>query len=229
MSAPWLVTDTAAPALVTAVALGVAFGFALERAGLGSARKLASQFYGDDLTVLKVLFSAIVVAMLGAFWLGRLGVLDLARVAVPETWIVPQLAGGALFGAGMAMGGLCPGTSCVAAASGRGDGVAVLLGLFTGVLATGFAFAPLRGLYEATPRGPLTLPMWLGVPYGAVVLAVVVLALAAFAAAEWVERRGWERLAEGSGATPDEREPTPADERGAPLALERAASGRRSS
>ena len=221
MSAPWLVTDTAAPALATAAALGVGFGVALERAGLGSARKLASQFYGDDLTVLKVMFSAILVAMLGAFWLGRLGVLDLARVAVPETWIIPQLLGGALFGAGMAMGGLCPGTSCVAAASGRGDGVAVLLGLFTGVLATGFAFAPLRALYEATPRGSLTVPAWLGVPYGAVVLAVVVLALAAFAAAEWVERRGGERLAERRGSTTIER--------GAEPALERAASRRRSS
>ena len=116
MTAPWTDPDSTGVALVTAVAIGVAFGAALERAGLGSARKLVGQFYGTDLTVFKVMFSAIVVAMLGAFWLGRLGVLDLARVDVPETWLVPQLVGGALFGAGMATAGLCPGTSCVAAA-----------------------------------------------------------------------------------------------------------------
>jgi uncharacterized protein len=188
MTAPWQGTGSTGTELVTAVAIGTAFGAALERAGLGSARKLVGQFYGTDLTVFKVMFSAIVVAMLGAFWLGRLGVLELAHVDVPETWLAPQLVGGALFGAGMATAGLCPGTSCVAAASGRGDGLAVLVGMFGGVLATGLAFAPLRGFYEATPRGPLTLPAWLGVPYGAVVLAVVAVALVGFGIAERAER-----------------------------------------
>src|SRR5262249_44500908 len=155
------------------------------RAGLGSARKLVGQFYGTDLTVFKVMFSAIVVAMLGAFWLGRIGLLDLSRVEVPGTWLVPQAGGGVGFGVGLAVAGLCPGTSCVAAASGRGDGLAVVLGMFSGVLITGLAFAPLRGLYEATARGPLTLPAWLGVPYGAAVVAVVAIALVGFPGAEW--------------------------------------------
>ena len=52
--------------LCVALAIGVAFGFTLERAGLGSARKLAGQFYFTDLTVLKVMFTAIITAMLGA-------------------------------------------------------------------------------------------------------------------------------------------------------------------
>jgi uncharacterized membrane protein YedE/YeeE len=189
MTAPWIEGDTTAAGLAVAGATGVAFGAALERAGLGSARKLVGQFYGTDLTVFKVMFTAIVVAMLGAFWLGRLGVLDLSRVWVPETWIFPQLVGGVVFGAGMATAGLCPGTSCVAAASGRGDGLAVLLGMFSGVLATGLGFASLRGFYESTARGALTLPGWLDVPYGAVVLAVVAIALVGFRVAERIEGR----------------------------------------
>jgi uncharacterized protein len=193
MTAPWIETDTTVAALATAVLCGVAFGAALERAGLGSARKLVGQFYGTDLTVFKVMFSAILVAMLGAFWLARAGVLDLSRVYVPETWLVPQIVGGVVFGIGMAMAGLCPGTSCVAAASGRGDGLAVLAGMFGGVLATGLLFAPLRALHalhEATPRGALTLPAWLGVPHGVVVLAVVAVALVGFHLAERIERSG---------------------------------------
>jgi uncharacterized membrane protein YedE/YeeE len=189
MTAPWVETDTTPAALAIATGLGVAFGAALERAGLGSARKLTGQFYGTDLTVFKVMFCAIVVAMLGAFWLGVAGVLDLSRVEVPGTWLVPQAVGGAVFGVGMVMAGLCPGTSCVAAATGRGDGLAVVLGLLAGVLVTGLGFAPLGGLYEATARGPLTLPAWLGVPYGAVVAAVVAVALVGFAVAEWIETR----------------------------------------
>ena len=53
MSAPWL--GEGAPlyaTLLAAVGVGTGFGFALERAGLGSARKLMGQFLGRDFTVL---------------------------------------------------------------------------------------------------------------------------------------------------------------------------------
>src|SRR5207253_6204376 len=78
-------------ALVVALLIGIAFGWCLERSGMGSARKLSGQFYLTDLTVFKVMFSAIVTAMLGVFWLARIGILDLSRVYVPETFVLPQL------------------------------------------------------------------------------------------------------------------------------------------
>jgi rhodanese-related sulfurtransferase len=120
------------------------------------------------------------VAMLGAFWLSRLGVLDLRGVYIPETWLMPQLIGGLLFGAGFVVAGLCPGTSCVSAATGRGDGLAAVGGLFFGVLLTGLAFTPLQRFYESTSRGSFTLPDLLHVPYGVIVFAIVVMALLAF-------------------------------------------------
>ncbi|MBV8543771.1 MAG: YeeE/YedE family protein [Acidobacteria bacterium] len=174
---------------VVAAMIGIAFGWTLERAGLGSAPKLAGQFYLTDLTVFKVMFSAIVTAMLGAFWLSRLGILDLSQVYIPETFLLPQLTGGLIFGIGFVMAGLCPGTSCVAAATGRGDGVMVMLGMFAGVLATGLAFAPLRDFYESTSRGSLTLPELLRIPAGVVVCAIVAMALIAFQFAERLEKR----------------------------------------
>jgi uncharacterized protein len=176
-------------ALMAAVFIGIAFGWCIERAGMGSARKLAGQFYLTDLTVFKMMFSAIVTAMLGAFWLGRLGVLDLSRVYVPETYIAPQLVGGLVFGVGFAIGGLCPGTSCVAAATGRGDGLALLSGMFAGVLATGFLFRFIESFFNSTARGSFTLPQLLHLPYGVVVGLVVAVALLGFKAAEAVERR----------------------------------------
>ena len=174
--------------LVAALGIGVAFGVTLEQAGLGSARKLAGQFYLTDFTVLKVMFSAIVTAMLGLFWLGRLGVVDLTRVYVPETYVVPQLAGGLVFGLGFVLAGLCPGTSCVAAATGRGDGAMVVAGMFSGVLLTGVLFAPLERFANSTALGVRTLPNLLHVSYGMTALLVVVLALGAFRIAERLER-----------------------------------------
>lgn len=192
MSAPLPLTASldAGWSLALAVVIGIAFGATLERAGLGSAQKLAGQFYLTDLTVLKVMFSAIVTAMLGLFWLGRLGLLDLSRVYVPETYLVPQLAGGLVFGAGFVLAGLCPGTSCVAAASGRGDGAMTMAGMFAGVFGTGVLFAPLDRFARSTALGVRRLPEVLHVTYGTMVLAVATAALGSFYLAERIERRG---------------------------------------
>src|SRR4051812_23299182 len=135
------------------------------------------------------MFSAIVTAMLGTFWLGRAGLIDFAFLYIPDTYLLPQIAGGAIFGLGFALAGLCPGTSCVSAATGRGDGAAVVAGLFAGITLTGVCFAPLQAFYESGGGRAWTLPQLLHLPYGTVVLSIVVVALAAFAAAERIESR----------------------------------------
>jgi hypothetical protein len=127
--------------------------------------------------------------MLGVFWLSYLGWIDAAAIAMPETYLRPQIAGGIVFGAGFALAGLCPGTSCVAAASGRGDGMAAAAGLFAGVLAMGAAFPLLLDFYDSDARGAWTLPALFHVPPGVVVFGVVLVALAGFAGAQWIERR----------------------------------------
>jgi uncharacterized membrane protein YedE/YeeE len=172
-----------------ALLIGAAFGWFLERAGMGSARKLAGQFYLTDLTVFKVMFTAIVTAMLGVFWLGWIGAIDTTKIYVPETFLIPQIVGGVVFGVGFAIAGLCPGTSCVAAATGRIDGFAVVAGMFTGVLGSGILFASLRRFYDLTPRGVLTLPQIFGVSEGLVVFAVVLIAMAGFKVANRIEQR----------------------------------------
>jgi uncharacterized protein len=184
MIAPFLDGASVSPfaSLAAALVIGGAFGVALEQAGLGSAKKLAGLFYLEDFTVFKVMFSAILTAMLGVFWLDRIGVLDASRLYIPETYLVPQLAGGIVFGAGFVLAGLCPGTSCVAAATGRIDGLAVVGGMFSGVLVTGLFFGVLARFYESTPRGAFTLPSLLRLPLGLVVFGVVLIAIAAFRA-----------------------------------------------
>jgi uncharacterized membrane protein YedE/YeeE len=135
------------------------------------------------------MFTAIITAMLGVFWLGRIGVLDVDRIFVPETWILPQLIGGIVFGIGFAVAGLCPGTSCVAAATGRIDGIAVVAGMFAGILGTGLLFDRLEAFYASMPRGVFTLPQLFDVSQGVVVFALVIFALAGFKAAEMIEGR----------------------------------------
>ena len=174
---------------MTAFLIGVGFGFFLEQGGLGNARKLAAQFYLTDMTVLKVMFSAILTAMLGLFWLDRIGLVDAATVWVLPTYVLPQLAGGLVFGVGFVMGGLCPGTSCVAAASGRLDGIALVVGMLGGVVVFNELWPLLAGFYDSTPLGPVTLADVSGLPHGATIALVTVLAIAAFVVAGRLERR----------------------------------------
>jgi uncharacterized membrane protein YedE/YeeE len=193
---PLVLATGSAGALAVAFGVGLGFGWWLERSGLGSASKLMGQFHLSDLTVFKVMFSAIVTAMLGLFWLSRIGAVDLSRVYVPETFVLPQLVGGMVFGAGMALAGLCPGTSCVAAATGRGDGLVVAGGFFVGVLATALALPSMARFYGGGARGSLTLDAVLDLEPGSVILLVVAAALAGFIVAEHVEQWTARRLAE---------------------------------
>jgi len=172
--------------LLVAAGIGVAFGWALECVGLGDPPKLAGQFYLRDFTVLKVMLSAMLTAMLGIFWAGRLGMLDLGALYVPETYLLPQLVGGLVFGLGFVLSGLCPGTSCVALASGRIEGAATMLGLFAGVLFIGLAFPAIEPFYRSTPRGPLTLQLVTGLPYGVVVALVTAVGVSTLA---WIAKR----------------------------------------
>ncbi|HEY6508365.1 MAG TPA: YeeE/YedE thiosulfate transporter family protein, partial [Vicinamibacterales bacterium] len=169
--------------LAAALLIGFLFGWFLERGGLGHAPKLAGQFYLTDLTVFKVMFSALLTAMLGAFWLDRIGLLRLDLVYLPETFLLPQALGGVLFGAGFLVAGLCPGTSCVAAATGRRDGLAVIGGMLLGVLAFNLAFDWVAPLYSATPLGAVRLTDLAGVSYGTGVAAVTAMALVGFVVA----------------------------------------------
>ncbi|MBK7835221.1 MAG: YeeE/YedE family protein [Gemmatimonadetes bacterium] len=177
--------------LLTAVAIGGAFGFALERGGFGNARKLAAQFYLSDMTVFKVMFTAILVAMTGVYTLAGLGVVDLAGIWINPTFIWAQLVGGFLLGLGFILSGLCPGTSLVSAASGRLDAVVTVVGIFFGTWLFGATvdwFPGLAALYKAGSLGVSTLPDLLGIPAWVVVLLVVAMAGMAFVGAEKVER-----------------------------------------
>jgi len=173
---------------VLAFLIGGGFGFFLERAGFGSSVKLASIFYGRDFTVLKVMFTAIVTAMLGSVLLANLGVLDLALVYVPPTFVIPFAVGGLLFGVGFVVGGYCPGTALVALVSGSADAAAFLVGTMAGVLAWSFGYPLWEGFANSTAMGRTMLYDVLPVSPGVLALVVSLLAVGAFHGAERLEK-----------------------------------------
>lgn len=101
----WPIVPEGAWSLATALGVGLLFGFFLERGGLGNPKKLTGLFYLRDFAVLQVMFSAIVVASVGLVGLGAAGLVDLGRIAVPPTYLWPQILGGLILGAGFVLGG----------------------------------------------------------------------------------------------------------------------------
>lgn len=175
--------------LALAVLLGLGFGFCLERAGFGSARKLTAVFYLFDMSVVKVMFTAIVTAMVGLFVLSAIGLLDLSGLYLEPTSYAAQLLGGLVFGAGFIIGGYCPGTSIAAMATGKKDGAAFALGMLAGVMAYAEFTPGLDAWIKATSQGELTLPGITGISMGWWTLAFVAFLLAAARGMDWLQRR----------------------------------------
>ncbi len=174
--------------LVMAVLIGIGFGFFLERAGFGNATKLAAQFYFKDMAVFKVMFTGIVTAMLGVFYLSSLGYMDFSLIYITDTYILPQMLGGFILGVGFVIGGYCPGTSAVACSTGKIDGMVYLAGVMFGIFIFGEMFPLIEGLYNSTPMGRVTIPEFFNLPFGVVVFLIVLMALGGFAGAEKVEK-----------------------------------------
>ncbi len=174
--------------MISAFTIGIAFGFVLERGGLGNAKKLAAQFYLTDMTVFKVMFTAIITAMVGIYLLSLAGLIQLSLMLVTPTFIFPQMVGGVLFGIGFVMGGYCPGTSCISASTGKQDALVFIAGMVAGILLFGEMFEFVRDFYYMTPMGSVTIPTLLQIPYGIVVATVVCLAFAGFVLATRVEK-----------------------------------------
>lgn len=172
--------------------IGVGWGFVLERAGFGNSRKLALQFYFRDMTVFKMMFSAIATAMTGIILLNAFGWLDLDNMFINPTYMWPGIAGGLIMGVGFAVGGYCPGTSMVGLSTLKVDAVFYLIGIFFGIFVFG-EIAPLineffSGKYSGF-MGRATIPQFLGVSAGVVGFFVILMALGGFRGAEWLENK----------------------------------------
>ena len=167
--------------------IGVLFGATLETAGFGNSKKLAAQFYFKDLTVFKVMFTAIIVACSLVFLSSAIGLLDYNLVWVPPTYLWPGIVGGLIMGVGFIVGGFCPGTSLVAMATGKIDGVFFVLGVLGGIFLFGETVSSFAVFFDSSYMGRFTLPELFGVDYGVVVLGVVIMALFMFWGAEQIE------------------------------------------
>jgi len=174
--------------LIVAFIIGIGFGFFLERGGFGSARLLAAQFYFTDMRVFKVMFTAIVTAMIGVFYLSWIGWVDISLIYYGNTFLFAQIFGGLILGIGFVIGGYCPGTSAVSIATGRIDGIVYALGGRCGIYNIGEVYPMIDSFVNSAAMGLISIPQLLNVNYGMIVFLVILLAIGGFTAVEWGEK-----------------------------------------
>ena len=171
---------------LSGIVCGALFGFVLQRGGLGNGCRLTAQLRLQDWTVFNVMFTAIIVAAAGLYVLQFAGLVQWSELYVPTTYLWATLLGGALVGAGMAVGGYCPGTSVVGAVAGRLDGVVFFVGLVLGVVIFAGLFDGIAPLLSAAQGADAqTLGELLHIPNG----LVLVLLIAVAALVGWLSRR----------------------------------------
>jgi hypothetical protein len=175
--------------LVVALFIGIGFGWILEQAGFANSKKLVGLFYGYDFTVLRVFFTAGIVAMSGIVALQHFGMLDINLIYINPTFLWSAIVGGVIMGLGFVVGGFCPGTSICAAATGKKDAMLFVLGSLLGVFIFAEGYPLFKGLYEAGHWGSPRIFDTMGVSQGLFVFLLTAMAMGAFWAVSIVEAR----------------------------------------
>jgi hypothetical protein len=174
----------AAPKLLAGVVFGLAFGFLLQKGGVGKFNILIGQLLLQDFTVAKIMLTAIVVGMIGVFVLHHFAKVNLH---IKPTRIGSNIIGGLLFGAGFALMGYCPGTAAAALGQGSWDALFGMIGLVAG----SWIFAEFSASLKLTLEkwgdlGKVLLPDLLHVPRGVfMVTFAVMLTVGLFALERW--------------------------------------------
>lgn len=175
--------------IIIALLIGIGFGFSLEQAGFSSSRKLVGMFYGYDTTVIKVFFTAAIVALVGSQFLSYLGLLNLNQVFVNEFYVSASIVGGIIMGAGFIMGGFCPGTGLSAMSIGKIDAMVYVAGGLTGAFLFGETYPYIQNLANGSYKGPVKIDEALGIPTGLFIFLLITAAVIMFWIGELAEKR----------------------------------------
>ena len=148
---------------VFAILIGIAFGVVMESTGFSSSRKIMGSFYGYDFTMIRVFMTAAITALMGILYMDYFGWIDRTELYVVPTFLGATILGGVLMGIGFLAAGFCPGTSFLAAAIGKIDGMVFILGAFLGILFFGEIFPLISDFYYANSMGNITIEESLGI------------------------------------------------------------------
>ncbi|HHS99722.1 MAG TPA: hypothetical protein ENK73_02595 [Thiomicrospira sp.] len=121
--------------------MGTTFGFLMSRAGATTFDYHAEMFLFIDMQLMKVIVTAVVIAMIGVFLMKKYHVQAVTTGMevdfVKKPYQQGLIAGAFLFGVGWAMTAACPGTVPAMLGEGKISAIFTLTGLLLGTMAYG--------------------------------------------------------------------------------------------
>lgn len=174
---------------VIAVLIGLAFGYIMEASGFSSSRKLMGVFYGYDFAVIRVFFTASLVAIIGLLYMAYFGWIDYEVLYVHPTYLYSAIVGGIIMGFGFLMGGFCPGTSLCAVAIGKLDGWVFTIGLFIGIFVFSEFFPYLEKVFYGGDLGHIKITEYFDISAGLFAFIFAVIAVIVFFITSLIRKR----------------------------------------
>ena len=166
---------------------GIVFGFLLHKGGATKYDVIVGQLLLIDFTVLKIMFSAVAIGMLGIYAMKYMGLIELS---IKNGSVGMNVLGASIFGVGFAVLGYCPGTIAGAVGNGYLDAITGgLAGIVIGTWIFAIVYPRLKdGILKKGYFGDITLPGLLKVnEWVVVVLAFSLILLILY----WIERAGF--------------------------------------
>lgn len=146
--------------LLQGLSLGLLFGLALQKAGVTDYQVMLDTLLLRELTVAKVMLTAVVVGGPGIYALRSAGIIKLeARPA----GVGRNVIGGLIFGVGMALLGWCPGTAVGAVGEGRLDALVGLAGMIVGGMLFAYLYPQVKQVCTLGHIGERTWWQMLGI------------------------------------------------------------------
>jgi uncharacterized protein len=172
--------------LYNGLIFGILFGFLLHKGGATKYDVIVGQLLLTDYTVLKIMLSAVVIGMIGIYFMKSMGWI---KLSIKSGSVGMNVIGALIFGVGFALLGYCPGTIAGAVGNGYLDAIT---GGVAGIIFGTWIFAVMypklkNSILKKGDFGELTLPGMLKVNDWVVVVPAVVLITLFFF---WMERVG---------------------------------------
>lgn len=145
-----------------AIPIGIIFGVLLHRGGVANYNVIVNQFRFKDFTVLKIMFTAIIIGGIGVLLLKVAGH---AQYHIKPANMLGVALGAALFGVGMVLYGYCPGTGVAAIATGSLHALVGFVGMLLGGVLYALSFTRVEAnIQKVAALGKVRLPDITGVP-----------------------------------------------------------------
>lgn len=163
-------------AIVVGIAMGIVFGFALEKSRVFEPGIIVGQMQLKNFIMLKVFLTAVAT---GAVVLAVLNGLGYVKLQPKAAAYAADAIGGLLLGAGISLSGACPGTTLAQIGAGYRDAFFTLIGGLFGAVTFSYAQPMLAKTFLGQSGPKLIFSDLAGVPYwiGALVLAAVIVVI----------------------------------------------------